>query len=85
MLNKHLNMVIIYWKNFSFSSRVEFYIPGLVSRVVEADSLVDDAIQTAQKIASMSQPIGSFFTFFFFFYYSNFHYKKLKLLFSGDG
>jgi enoyl-CoA hydratase len=30
---------------------------GLVSRVVPADQLVDDAIATAQKIASMSLPI----------------------------
>jgi enoyl-CoA hydratase len=30
---------------------------GLVSRVVPADQLIDDAIATAQKIASMSMPI----------------------------
>jgi len=30
---------------------------GLVSRVVTADSLVDDALKTARKIASFSQPI----------------------------
>merc|ERR1712216_16411 len=30
---------------------------GLVSRVVPADGLVDDAIETASKIASFSQPI----------------------------
>ena len=32
--------------------------PGLVSRVVTADSLVEEALKTARKIASFSQPIG---------------------------
>jgi hypothetical protein len=32
---------------------------GLVSRVVSADTLVDDALTVAKKIASMSQPIGN--------------------------
>eukprot|EP00301_Raphidiophrys_heterophryoidea_P024410 c7919_g1_i1.p1 GENE.c7919_g1_i1~~c7919_g1_i1.p1 ORF type:complete len:286 (+),score=72.23 c7919_g1_i1:45-902(+) len=32
---------------------------GLVSRVVEADKLVDEAVKTAQTIASFSQPIAA--------------------------
>mgnify|MGYP001322054980 FL=1 len=31
---------------------------GLVSRIVPADQLLDDAIKTAKKIASMSRPIS---------------------------
>ena len=31
---------------------------GLVSRVVAADRLVDDAVETAQKIAGMSLPVA---------------------------
>lgn len=30
---------------------------GLVSRIVEADKLVDEALETAKKIAGMSKPI----------------------------
>ena len=33
---------------------------GLVARVVPAAELLDDALKTAAKIASMSQPITSF-------------------------
>lgn len=31
---------------------------GLVSRLVEADKLVDDALNTAKKIAGMSKPVA---------------------------
>ena len=31
---------------------------GLVSRIVPADQLLDDAIKTAKRIASMSRPIS---------------------------
>lgn len=31
---------------------------GLVSRIVEADKLLDDALETAKKIAGMSKPIA---------------------------
>ena len=30
---------------------------GLVSRIVDADKLIDDAVETAEKIASFSIPI----------------------------
>jgi enoyl-CoA hydratase/carnithine racemase len=41
-----------------FMSAEEACNKGLVSRVVEADKLLDDALGTARKIASMSKPIA---------------------------
>jgi enoyl-CoA hydratase/carnithine racemase len=40
-----------------FITAQEAAAAGLVSRVVSADTLVDDALTVAKKIASMSQPI----------------------------
>jgi enoyl-CoA hydratase len=34
-------------------------LAGLVSRVVPSEQLVDEAVKTAQQIASFSKPIGS--------------------------
>jgi enoyl-CoA hydratase len=42
-----------------FFSAEEAEKAGLVSRVVPADKLMDDAMQTAEKIAGFSQPIVS--------------------------
>tara|TARA_R110002050_G_scaffold23313_4_gene62897 strand:+ start:1087 stop:1284 length:198 start_codon:yes stop_codon:yes gene_type:complete len=49
---------------------------GLVSKVVPADDLVEEAVKTATKIAGLSQPIGTrlkeslFLSLFLFRFYS---------------
>jgi enoyl-CoA hydratase/carnithine racemase len=42
---------------FNVSSLQEAEKAGLVSRIVPADTLVADALETAAKIASFSQPV----------------------------
>ena len=44
------------WASYSFF--FFFLFKGLVGKIFPAEELVDEAVKTATKIASLSQPIG---------------------------